>query len=209
MAALTTSRKSQLAIKYAHQMRQQDPKSWVLWIHASNATRFEESLRDVADLIKLKGRSDPKAKILLLFKNWLRDNREEKWLVILDNADDADFLVAIPTDTDEDHSTQRPIDYFPSSDHGSLLITSRNKQEALKLVQRNELIQVKAMSETEAEELLDKKLGLSGSDNRRLAVALECIPLAISQAVAYIGEVGSLCSAGEYCEKIRKVACPD
>lgn len=199
MAALMISRKSQLAIKYAHQMRLQNQNLWVLWIHASNASRFDESLRDVANLVKLPGRSNAKADFLVLLQSWSRDTRKT-WLVILDNVDDAAFLEATPTASDKVQSSKRRIDYFPSHDHGSLLITSRTKDEALKLVQDTEMIHVGVMNEAEAEELLERTLERSSPDNRTLARALDCIPLAISQAVAYIRRMGKHYSTGKYHE---------
>ena len=35
-------------MEYSHQVRLRSPETWVFWIHASNADRFEESLRDLA-----------------------------------------------------------------------------------------------------------------------------------------------------------------
>ena len=68
----------------------------MLWIHASNPTRFNQSVRDVADLLEIVGREDPKANILLLLRNWLRKKSNGPWLVVLDNADNASFLLESP-----------------------------------------------------------------------------------------------------------------
>ena len=68
---LTRHRKSQLAIEYAYQLRQQSPKTWVLWVYASNAARFEQSVRDNLDQLKVRGRKDPKENVLQLLHNWL------------------------------------------------------------------------------------------------------------------------------------------
>ncbi|KAK3615631.1 hypothetical protein LTR56_026473 [Elasticomyces elasticus] len=54
-------------------LRQRSSQTWVLWIHANNAARFEQNLRDVADQLKIYGRKDPKADLLQLLRNWLRD----------------------------------------------------------------------------------------------------------------------------------------
>ena len=66
------SRKSQLAIEYTYRVRERSPKRWVLWIHASNAARFEQGVRDVADEVKINGREDPKADVFKLVRDWLR-----------------------------------------------------------------------------------------------------------------------------------------
>ena len=54
--------KSQLAIEYTHRTRERSPDTWVFWVHASNAARFEQGYRDIADVIKIAGREDPMSK---------------------------------------------------------------------------------------------------------------------------------------------------
>ncbi|KAK5683769.1 hypothetical protein LTR17_027226 [Elasticomyces elasticus] len=198
------ARRSRLAIEYARQLRQRSSQTWVLWIHASNAARFEQSVRDVADQLKLYGRKDPKADILQLLRNWLRDESKGKWLIVLDNADDAGFLLELPATTGEGQPVQRRIDYIPACDHGSVLITTRSKSEAVKLVDDSETIDVLPMSEGEAEALLESKLGQSSQDHRELAWALDRMPLAITQAAAYIRERTPRCSAQQYLREMEQ-----
>lgn len=130
--------KSQLAIEYTHRTRERSPDTWVFWVHASNVARFEEGYRDIADVVKIKGREDPKANIFKLVHNWLR-GCEGKWLIILDNVDDADFLVnaqaVIQSQSgDSGRQTLRQLrDYLPQSQNGSILITTRSRESALKL----------------------------------------------------------------------------
>jgi hypothetical protein len=70
----------------------------VVWIHASNPTRFEQGYRDIADKIPIPGREDPKADILQLVCAWLSDRRNGQWLMILDNADDDSVFFAADED---------------------------------------------------------------------------------------------------------------
>ncbi|TKA22974.1 hypothetical protein B0A54_18002 [Friedmanniomyces endolithicus] len=153
-AALVELGGSQLAIEYARQLWQQSPQTWVLWIHASNVARFEQSVRDVADQLKIYGRKDPKADLLQLLRNWLRDKSKERWLIVLDNANDAGFLLEPPATTGEAQPAQRRIDYSPTCDHGSVIITTRSKQEALRLVYESDMVDVLPMREGEAESCL-------------------------------------------------------
>ncbi|EMC93782.1 hypothetical protein BAUCODRAFT_74513 [Baudoinia panamericana UAMH 10762] len=192
--------KSQLAVEYARQIRQQSPDTWVLWFHVSNAARFQQSLQNAAEQLELAGRKDPKADLLQLLRNWLRNENNGRWLVVLDNADDASVLLESSATSSEAHPARRPMDYFPSCDHGSMIITSRSKGEALKLVYEKDCIDVTAMSENEAESLLGSKLGYASPDGRQLVRALDCMPLAISQAAAYIRERAPRCSVQQYCE---------
>ncbi|KAK3614340.1 hypothetical protein LTR22_027819 [Elasticomyces elasticus] len=197
--------KSQLAIEYARQLRQHSPQTWVLWIHVSNVARFEQGVRDVADQLKIYGRKDPKADLLQLLRNRLRDEGKGRWLIVLDNADDASFLLERPpAPPGEAQLLRRRIDSIPSCDHGSMITTTRSKREARKLVDESEIVEVKPMSEDEAEALLERKLGRPSPDNRHLARALDCIPLAISQAAAYIRKNSPWCSVRQYHEEMER-----
>src|SRR6266536_6154478 len=83
---LTIHGKSQLAIEYAYRTRERSPETWVFWVHASNAARFEQSFRDIANCVKISGRQNPQANIFQLMHNWLRNDRKGKWVLILDNV---------------------------------------------------------------------------------------------------------------------------
>ena len=178
----------------------------MLWLHASNPVRFYQSLRDIADQLKICDKQEGGRKegdLLLLIQKRLRRANKEDWLVVLDNADDADFLLELPATSNEAEPMHRRIDYF-NSEHGSMMITTRSKREALKLVYESGAIEVGPMSEDEAEALLEDKLGHASTDNRQLAVALECMPLAITQAAAYISEMGLMCSVKQYHEQMEQ-----
>jgi tetratricopeptide (TPR) repeat protein len=189
-------------IEYARRLRQQSPQMWVLWLHVSNPARFYQSLLDIANQLKIHGKEE--ADLLLRVQKWLRHDGKGRCLIVLDNADDASFLLERPATLSEAQPMQRRIDYFTGPEHGSMIITTRSKREALKLVHASQVIEVGPMSGDEAEALLENKLGHASADNRRLAVALECIPLAITQAAAYISEMGLMCSVGQYYEKIER-----
>ncbi|KAF2715871.1 hypothetical protein K431DRAFT_236688, partial [Polychaeton citri CBS 116435] len=87
--------KSQLAIEHCYRTRDASPDTWVLWIHASTAARFDQELRKLADEVEIPGRNEERADISGLVYQWLSDARRS-WLIILDNADDAEYLFARP-----------------------------------------------------------------------------------------------------------------
>ena len=134
-------RKSQLAIEYAHQLRRKSPKTWVLWVYASNASSFEQSVRDNLERLKVRRRKDPKENVFQLLHNWLSDASNGPWLIVLDNADDARVLLDKPTigeqagvaTTSAQHTKARS-GYLPKCDHGQVLVTSRTKEVAKELV---------------------------------------------------------------------------
>ncbi len=206
-------RKSQLAIEYAYRTREQSPETWVFWIHASNQARFEQSYRDIANFVKITGRQNPKANIFQLVHDWLRDERKGRWVLILDNVDDAGFFLE-PHDTGHDGQANgsegrdsRPLaSYLPQCPHGSILITTRNKDAALKLVEQGDIIPVRPMNEEDAVALLEKKLGKQDDHDSvtELSKALEFMPLAIVQAAAYISRRAPRCSARQYLEEFQK-----
>jgi Tetratricopeptide repeat len=134
-------------------------------------------------------------------------------VLILDNVDDADFLLKPQTTSQEAQEgdlssglAQPLFRYLPPSGNGSILITTRSRNMALKLVEENNIIPVEPMGEGQALALFETKLGKQSdkTDIAELAAALEFIPLAIAQAAAYIKERAPRCSVRQYIEKFQK-----
>ncbi|KAJ5416976.1 uncharacterized protein N7487_000526 [Penicillium crustosum] len=205
--------KTRLAVEYCHQVRQQSPHTWVFWVHASNAARSEESLRNIAERTKIPGRRDRDANIFQLFGNWLQDGKIGKWILVLDNLDDDELLrKPLATSTDDKanaqnhNSTQPPLKYLLESSEGSIIITSRNKGVALEIAgYMKHLIDVQPMAIDEALVLIQKKLGsgIQRADLVQLVEELEFMPLAIIQAASYITHRSPRCSVSQYLEKLR------
>ena len=185
--------KTQIALEYAHRC----PKNGrsALWIHASNRARFEDDYRRIAKLLEVPGVEDPKANVLLLLKEWLSDNRSGQWLMVVDNADDADiFFARQPADIslETGGGSHNPLFfYLPQSPNVSILFTTRDKRAAVKLTNRGRIIMVLPMSPEEAQNLLHRSLQedeWDGSVAEDLLEALDHLPLAIAQAAAYMTE---------------------
>ncbi|KAJ5857210.1 Tetratricopeptide-like helical [Penicillium solitum] len=191
--------KSQLAIEYSHQIRSQSPGTWVFWVHGSNESRFEQSFRQIADQVKIPGRRDPQANIFKLVENWLRDEKIGKWVCILDNVDD-DQLLSVRSPANA--SSKPLLEYIPRSQNGSVIITSRYREAALKMVDHKGLVEVNPMEKPEALELLQRKLGKSqqneSQQSEQLVEVLEFMPLAIVQAASYIRNRAPRCSVSKY-----------
>ena len=169
----------------------------MVWIHSSNSTRFEQGYKELADKILLPGREDPKADILQLVCAWLSDRRNGQWLMILDNADDDNVFFAADEDTagmtqkGDSMSRTRPLESFlPQTPNGTILITSRYRTAAINLAgTHGSIVPVKPMDEADALALLGTRVPFdesSDADAKALVQALEGIPLAITQAAAYI-----------------------
>ncbi|KAJ5367172.1 hypothetical protein N7541_001113 [Penicillium brevicompactum] len=205
--------KSQLAIEYSYQVRSKSPATWVFWVHASNEARFEQSFRDIADQAKILGRQDPKVNIFKLVENWLRDEKIGNWVCILDNVDDDQLLRSVPvagkgdpTRGPTNTSTKPLLEYVPRCRNGSIIITSRSRDAALKMVDHKGLLEVKSMERFEALELLQRKL--ENSEERQasqtLVNALEFMPLAIVQAASYVRSRAPRYSVSQYLKDFQR-----
>ena len=147
-----------------------------------------------------------KADIFQLVHDWLRNESKGRWVLILDNVDDARFLLDNQPTTSA--SVSKPLrEYLPQSENSCILITTRNREAALKLVEPHDVIAVDPMDETHALALFEKKLGVQ-EDNKEditeLVTVLEFMPLAIFQAATYITERWPRCSVRQYLEQFRK-----
>ncbi|OCK76426.1 HET-domain-containing protein [Lepidopterella palustris CBS 459.81] len=204
--------KSQLAIEYCYRTKDRSPETCVFWVHASNAARLEQSYRDIADQVQLHGRKDLQANVFELVYGWLRNENNGKWLLVLDNADDAAALFSLAADsqkpqTSGDSKLARPLyTYLPQSKNGSILVTTRTKSVALKLVEESDIIPIQPMNGIAAEALLEKKLGeqVDKDYTAKLAATLEFMPLAIVQAAAYIRQRAPQCSVRQYLEDFHR-----
>ena len=177
----------------------------MFWVHAGTQARVEEGFRTIADTVKLPGRNQPKADILQLVYGWLSNERNDRWILILDSADDRDVFYS-PTSSDARNG--RPFaTYLPQSPNGSIVITTRNKDLAFRLTgRRQNIIEVGPMTQTDALTLLEKKLGsLPDIDVAAdLVRVLDLVPLAISQAAAYIQARAPRSSPEKYLVEFRE-----
>jgi tetratricopeptide (TPR) repeat protein len=181
---------------------------WVFWVHASNAARFKQAYREIAAQVELPGRDDSKTDILQAVHNWLCDERNGRWLMVVDNADD-DRMFASASGSDDlggggsgggatyaqgaepAQEAAAPLaSFLPQAANGWILVTSRDLVAAVNLVgARHYVIKVEPMSEREALALLKSKMQVDKSSEgnaRTLVQTLEGIPLAVTHAAAYI-----------------------
>ncbi|EMD87538.1 hypothetical protein COCHEDRAFT_1113263 [Bipolaris maydis C5] len=201
--------KSQIAIQYAHRIRDASPQTFIFWVHASTRARFEEAYKDIADRLQLPGKDDPKANVLQLVRNWLRDERNGKWFMVLDNVDDVETFFPSRKrkrdETDTDSSTPLAV-YLPQSLNGAILVTSRSKDAASNLVGgHNKICEVLAMSTGEGLQLLRNKLCNPPLEESALKLLheLNCIPLAITQAAAYMNRCANM-TVARYLDDFQK-----
>ncbi|KAH7012593.1 putative kinesin [Microdochium trichocladiopsis] len=206
--------KSQIAIEYAYRVRERSPETWVFWIHASNAARYEQSFRDVAEYLKIPGRRDSQSNIFELLSHWLREEKRGKWVVILDNLDEAGFFFDVShvgsAGQSQNQGRSTPLrSYLPYCQHGAVLVTTRSRDVAFRLVEECNIVRIEPMNAIDALSLAEKKLGglvrqTDIESTQALIKALEYMPLAIAQATAYIGHKTPRCSIKQYLEKFEQ-----
>ncbi|MCJ1262023.1 hypothetical protein MMC22_001892 [Lobaria immixta] len=200
-------RKSRIAIQYCYQHRQQISGSDVFWVHGASKARFEAAYRQIARTLDVPGRQDPEVDHLQLVSDWLSSEENGSWLMVLDNADDRDLWLGPSQRNRSCEKRSRPlIDYLPRGHHGRILITSRDSQLGYTLVEgKHDPIKVTRLEPLEARSLLLSKIEdgneLSNEDADELTDALEYLPLTITQAAAYLKEIGEPVS--DYLQLIR------
>ncbi|KAK3362515.1 hypothetical protein B0T25DRAFT_512714 [Lasiosphaeria hispida] len=133
------------------------PEVSVFWIHASSAERFRQAYASIAQECQAPGYNDPEIDMLILVKKWLEGKDCDRWLMVIDNADDTQVFFGQPaepinTNTScPDGSVGR---YLPECAHGTILTTTRNKQTDLRLTQGKVPIEIGKMDEDESGQLL-------------------------------------------------------
>jgi tetratricopeptide (TPR) repeat protein len=146
-----------------------------------------------------------------LVSRWLADESNGPWLLILDNADEAKMFSPAAAQSSQRTETNL-LAYIPQAATGSVLVTSRNMGAALKLVGgHNDIIKIKPMEAEEALNLLKAKLSSAQSntdlrdpDCKSLVAALDNVPLAITQAAAYISQGAPIIDVAVYLDMLNE-----
>ncbi|OAL48417.1 TPR-like protein [Pyrenochaeta sp. DS3sAY3a] len=175
--------KSQIAMEYAHKLHTENPHTYVFWVHAITTATFEQAYVNIAERLNLPSRHRSKVDTLDLVRRWLSNESNGKWTMILDGVDD------MTTSFSPCRGNKFLSRYLPRTSNGSILITSRNKDVAARLTGSYKHIwEVHAMTQDEGLQLLQKKLLHLESKHSaaELVESLSSIPLAITQAAAYI-----------------------
>ncbi|KAI4089899.1 MAG: hypothetical protein LQ344_005089 [Seirophora lacunosa] len=178
--------KSQLAIEYAYRVRTKDTSVWVFWVYGGSPAGFEQGYRTIAERVKIPHWDEAGANVVDLVNAWLSNEVNGRWLMVLDNVDD---LRRPPTEVGDSTLEADPLSSIPQTQNGSVLVTSRNRDAACRLVGRHcDIINVEPMDESHALQLLRKKIDgdIDEGNAIQLVQALDYMPLAINQAGVFI-----------------------
>jgi hypothetical protein len=187
-----SGRKSQIAVEFVWRLKKRSQETSVYWVHASSAARFNQSYREIAEALDLPDRDNPNVDVIRQVFDYLSDKANGTWMMVLDNADDASIFSARRGSRAENKAIRQLSKALPQVEHGSILITSRDRKTADGLVvDTSTLIDVSPMPEEDAASLLrirSADLRSPDADARALVRELENIPLAVTQAAAFISQ---------------------
>jgi len=188
------SRKSQIAIEYCYRHRLDHPEAHIFWIHASNHARFTEAYHRIGKELGLSDVDNPEVDTLRLVQKWLSNDANGPWLLVMDNADDIGAFFGLRNDESAEQDGQQAkvlFKYLPQSSKGSMILTTRDKRIGQRLAKSEKPIDVLPFGMRDAKQLLQKTLydnGLNDDHSVALLEALDFLPMAITQAAAFIRE---------------------
>ena len=189
--------KTQIALELAYQVREKDPACSIFWIPATTTEAIEQAFMNINKSLGLST-ADKDAKLQL--KKYLSSERAGRWLLIIDNADDADMWMKA------DASSPAFKTFLPQSPTGFTLFTTRNQRLATQLVGPDVIRLSELDDKTAIEmigELLVQKELTEDEESINLLVQRLCgLPLALNQAASFINE--NCISPEEYLSLIDK-----
>ncbi|PON20283.1 hypothetical protein TGAM01_v210834 [Trichoderma gamsii] len=176
------SGKTQIALDYAYR-RCNDSECCIFWVHADSEATFTTDYKTIGKKLGVDKRLDG-SDLLDSVRNSIE--AQSRWVFIIDNADNlALFRVGRTKGTNESLSM-----YIPRGPQGTILWTSRDAHITGTLVGLRRGIEVPSMTRDEATTLLatarGKKSAVEEIGKNRLLEELQRLPLAVSQAGAYI-----------------------
>lgn len=186
-------RKSQIAIEYCYVFRDEHPSAQIFWLYGADPSNFEQGYQDIAKRARIPGWDDQKTEKLKLVRDWLQQEVTPEWLLVVDNADDASmFFGARQRNLDATGNDSKSFARFlPSCSHGRILVTTRDRRVGERLSSRQGLIEVTPLSAENSKDLLRSRIAeenWSEDDALWLVEYLSSLPLAITQAAAFISE---------------------
>lgn len=105
--------------------------------------------------------------------------------MVVDSIDDRPMFFEL----NEQSATEKPlIEYIPQTEKGSIIYTTRSRDIAIDLSPDNDPIAIPSLSLKEAQSLLGQKIVDASTEEDQISLFLELdyLPLAISQAAAFI-----------------------
>ncbi|KAL8312995.1 hypothetical protein RB597_008976 [Gaeumannomyces tritici] len=142
--------KPRLALQLAYWAKQHRPEYSIFWVHMLSGATFEQAYKEIARKLRLQDvgtDEDPKDSV----RRYLSSEAAGPWLLVVDNADDADILFGSPD------MPSGLTDYLPESEAGLVLFTTRPKKVAVS-VAGSDVVELSGMDPQKAADYLEKLL---------------------------------------------------
>ncbi|KAF5865336.1 hypothetical protein ETB97_004547 [Aspergillus alliaceus] len=191
--------KTQVALQFVYSVKEDCPEFSIFWVQALSMETFELGCREIAGALGIHQGQESSEDVKILMRQYLCAKTAGKWLLIVDNADELDLLRGT-------HQTEGLLSFLPESEDGLTMFTTRHGAVAQYLT-GSDVVEIGKMTRQETTDVLEKSLvRKSPSDNSEtvinLLTELEYLPLAITQAAAYINTNKS--SISEYLRLLKK-----
>jgi nucleoside phosphorylase/tetratricopeptide (TPR) repeat protein len=178
--------KTQVALELAHRIRDRDKECSIFWVPCTSHAMIEQTFLYIAQKLGLHDVNPAEVKEQV--KIYLSSKRAGKWLLVFDNADDAEMWFA------SIHTAPPLEDSLPESEQGRILFTTRNQDVAMDLAPFN-TVSIPDVDKQTAVQILEKTLAHEDllrdtTTTTALLEQLAFLPLAITQASAYIIKKG-------------------
>ncbi|KAL4990721.1 hypothetical protein BDW68DRAFT_174718 [Aspergillus falconensis] len=176
--------KTQVALELAYRMQDRDATCSIFWIPCTSHEAVEQAYMAIAQMVGIQDvkPAEVKERIKAYFSH-----KDGKWLLIFDNADDIEMW------TKGSNNTPPLKDFLPFNNQGHIIFTSRNRELAVDLASPF-VVPIGELDEKTGMEFLEKLLLKDLHDDSPAAITLleelTFLPLAITQAAAYITAKG-------------------
>ncbi|PHH51899.1 Nephrocystin-3 [Ceratocystis fimbriata CBS 114723] len=191
--------KTQVALKFAYTVKEKYTDCSVFWVTAATIDGFRNSCKELAAALGIDefDCEDPR----ILVKNYLDANVCGKWLLVLDNVDDASLFDALAKE-------DRIGTFLPQSDEGRIMFTTRSKSVSW-LAVKTDSLELKEMSSEELTTILMRSMEVHNDQSyihdehsiNELLDELCHLPLAVAQAADYMA-INQI-PVAEYLELLR------
>jgi tetratricopeptide (TPR) repeat protein len=175
--------KTQVALHLAYWTKKHRSEFSIFWVPVLSNATFEEAFTAMARKLPIQS-GDEDDDIKESVRRYLSSEAAGPWLLVVDNADNGDVLFG---------SADRPggiSQYLPESDRGFTLFTTRSREVAVSAA-GSDVLELDKMDPAEAatfleNSLIQKDMVLDKAATTGLLEELTYLPLAITQAAAYI-----------------------
>ncbi|SPB47324.1 unnamed protein product [Aspergillus niger] len=174
--------KTQVALQLACWAKEHMPGHSIFWVPALSEGSFKQAYSEIVRQLAIHKATDDET-VLELVQRYLSSEAAGPWLLIVDNADDIDLLFG---------SADIPgglYEYLPVSRRGVMLLTTRSREVAVSFAEKD-IIEIQKMMPAEANAFVQKVMGkdllCDQETTTQLLEELNLLPLAITQAAAYM-----------------------